>query len=276
MKKMNYLTMLALVAITINFTSCKKDDDTQPTINSDDVTVMQDDAQITDIMDDVDNEADDVSEATQSKSALANDSTTYSGREVVRTLNNDGTRTITITYTNFQHPKAKNERIKNGIIHIVVTGSRFDNTYKRVVTFENFTINDNKIEGTKTIEKVSDLKYKITMVNGKITFTDATFVTCNFERTRTMVAGIATPLYIWDDAYTFEGSANGKNRKGVEYTKTITKAIKIYTIYRFPVEGTFTLAFNSKSYTLDYGNGTMDAIATITYNGVSKEITLRK
>ena len=82
-----------------------------------------------------------------------------------------------------------------------------------MVTFENFTINDNKIEGTKTIEKVENLKYKITLENGKITFTDGTFLTCSYIRYRTMVAGIATPFYIWDDAYTFEGSANGANRK---------------------------------------------------------------
>jgi len=77
MRKMNYLTMMALVAITINFTSCKKDDDTQVSITNEDVTVMQDDAQINDMMDDIDNEADEISDVAQSKSALASDSTTY-------------------------------------------------------------------------------------------------------------------------------------------------------------------------------------------------------
>ncbi|HOT14237.1 MAG TPA: hypothetical protein PK252_05680 [Bacteroidales bacterium] len=276
MRKMNYLTMMALVAITINFTSCKKDDDTQVSITNEDVTVMQDDAQINDMMDDIDNEADEISDVAQSKSALASDSTTYSGREVDRKLNNDGTRTITITYTNFQHPKAKNERIKNGIVYIVVTGSRSDNTYKRIVTFENFTINNNKIEGTKTIEKMETLKYKITLTNGKITFTDGSSVTCNYIRYRTMVAGIATPLYIWDDAYTFEGSASGVTSKNIEYTKTITKAVKIYTAYRYPVEGTFSFTSGDKTFIFDYGDGTKDNLATITYKDVSKEITLKK
>jgi hypothetical protein len=83
-------------------------------------------------------------------------------------------------------------------------------------------------------------------------------------------------LYIWDDAYTFEGSATGTNLKGVEYSKTVTKAIKIYTTYRFPVSGQFTLTFGKKSFTLDYGDGTMDNKATITKDGITKEITLRK
>ena len=81
-------------------------------------------------MDDIDNETDELTSSAQSKSAIASDSTTYPGRVVVWTLNNDGTRTATITYTDFQHPKAKNERVKNGIVHIVVTGKRSDNTYK--------------------------------------------------------------------------------------------------------------------------------------------------
>lgn len=276
MKKINYLTILALVAIIISSPSCKKDEDNSANISSDDITILQDDAQTSDIMDDIDNETDELTSSAQSKAAIIGDSTTYSGREVVWTINNDSTRTAIITYTDFQHPKAKNERIKNGIVRIVVTGKRSDNTYKRVVTFENFTINDNKIEGTKTIEKVENLKYKITLENGKITFTDGTFVTCTYIRYRTMVAGIATPLYIWDDAYTFEGNANGANRKGINYTKTITKPVKIYTTYRFPVEGTFSFTYNDKAYIFDYGDGTKDNLATITYEGVSKEITLRK
>jgi hypothetical protein len=278
MKNFNYLTMLALAALAINVTSCKKEDDTNPSISSDEITVLQDDAQVNDVMDDMDNEADDVMDAKSSelKSGSPSDSTDLAGRDVVVTLNPDGSRTCTITYTNFQNPKAKNERIKNGIIKIVVTGKRSENTYKRVVTFIDFTINGNKIEGTKTIEKVSDLKYKITLENGKVTFTASTFVTCNSVRTRTMVAGSATPLYIWDDAYTFEGSASGTTRKGIAYSKTITIPIKIYTSYRFPVEGSFTLTLGEKSITLDYGDGTLDNIATLTKNGKSKEITLRK
>lgn len=38
------------------------------------------------------------------------------------------------------------------------------NLKRSVVTFENFTINGNKVEGTKTIEKLSDFVYKINLV----------------------------------------------------------------------------------------------------------------
>jgi hypothetical protein len=275
MKTINFLTGVAIIALGFSVSSCKKDK--VDAISSDTVVALQDQAQANDMLDDVDNEADDVVNGNSSlKSAMVDDTTILTGRVVVWTTNNDGTRTAVITYINFQNPLAKNERVKNGVIRIVVTGKRSENTYKRVVTFENFTINDNKIEGTKTIEKTADYVYKITMTDGKITFTDSSFITINYVRTRTMVEGQSTPLYIWDDAYTFEGSANGLTRKGEQYTREITIPIKVYTAYRFPVSGSFTFTCGDNTFTLDYGDGTMDDKATITKNGVSKEITLRK
>lgn len=273
MKIMNFLAAVALVALSLNFSSCKKDDVSEGVISGDNVTTFQDDAEVNDIMDDIDNESDDVANGLKSASA---DTTLLSGRTIVWTTNNDGTRTAVVTYINFQNPKAKNARIKNGVIRIVVTGKRSDNTYKRVVTFENFTINGNTVEGTKTIEKISDLVYKVTMTGGKVTFDDETFVTCESVRTRTMVEGASTPLYIWDDAYTIEGSASGLTRKGLAYTKIITIPIKFFTTYRFPVSGSYTLTVGENVLTLDYGNGTMDVYATVTKNGVTKTISLRR
>jgi hypothetical protein len=274
MKTMNFLTGVAIVALSLGVSSCNKEK--LDAISSDKIVTMQDDAQANDLSDDIDNESDDVVNGNSSLKSAAADTTGLSGRVVVWTNNNDGTKTAVITYTNFQNPLAKNERIKNGVITIVVTGKRSDNTYKRVVTFTNFTINGNKIEGTKTIEKVSDLVYKITLTDGKITFTDNTFITCNLVRTRTMVEGSSTPLYIWDDAYTFTGTADGVNRNGVEYSKVTTIPVKIYTAYRFPVSGSFTITAGSNVFTLDYGDGTMDNLATVTLNGASKTIMLRK
>ena len=273
---MYFLMSVAIVAMSVSMSSCKKDD---TTVEADTTTLLQDDAQANNILDEVDNEADEVTadiKISGGKKSATEDSTTYSGREVTWTLNADGSKTGLIVFTNFSHPKAKNEKVKNGKIHIVVTGSRIENTFKRVVTFENFTINGNKIEGTKTIEKIEDLKYQIKMTDGKITFEDGSSITCNSTRIRTMVKGIATPLYIWDDAYTFEGSASGVNRNGKAYSKEITQPVKILTIFKFPVEGVFTLTVGDKQLVLDYGDGSLDNKATVTVDGVSKEITLRK
>ena len=44
----------------------------------------------------------------------------------------------------------------------------------------------------------------------------------------------------------------------------------------FPVSGIVEIVKNDAKATLDYGNGDCDKLATITINGVSKEIVLRK
>jgi len=44
----------------------------------------------------------------------------------------------------------------------------------------------------------------------------------------------------------------------------------------FPVSGIVEIVKNDATATLDYGNGECDKLATITINGVTKEIVLRK
>ncbi len=44
----------------------------------------------------------------------------------------------------------------------------------------------------------------------------------------------------------------------------------------FPVSGIVNIEKINATATLDYGNGDCDKLATITINGVSKEIILRK
>lgn len=276
MKKVNYLVVVAVVALGLNVSSCKKDNTTDGVFTDSKVSAFQDDAQVNDMLDDVDNETDDVANGNSGLKS-SGDTTKVTGRVVVWTNSGDTAKLATITYTDFQNPKANNERIKNGVIYVIVTGKKSENTYKRVVTFgDNFTVNGNKISGTKTIVKTSDDVYTITMTNGKITFPDNTFITCNFIRIRTQVEGQSTPFYIWDDAYTFEGSATGTNRKGENYTKTIVTPVKVLTTYRFPVSGSFTIMISETVISLDYGDGTMDNLATLSKDGKTKVITLKK
>ena len=44
----------------------------------------------------------------------------------------------------------------------------------------------------------------------------------------------------------------------------------------FPVSGVVENVKNDSKATLDYGNGDCDKLATITINGVTKEIVLKK
>jgi len=280
-----------VLAVSFAITACDKEAvkeaaTSATTISDDEISVLQEDAQVSDIFDDIDNEIDDVVNANSKLKSATSDSTTtdavgkdtsaLSGRTVVWTINKDSSRSAVITYVNFQNPKAKNERVKNGKVKIVVSGKRADNTFKKVVTFENFTINDNKIEGTRTVEKTGTLVYKITVTDGKVTFTDCTYITCTSSRYRSMSEGASTPYNIWDDAFTFDGSSSGLTKKSKNYTKTIVIPVKVYTSYLYPVSGSFTLTIDNSVYTLDYGDGTKDDSATVSFNNISKKISLRK
>ena len=83
---------------------------------------------------------------------------------------------------------------------------------------------------------------------------------------------------IIDDVFTITGSASGTNSKGNAFTILITKPFIRQLACRFIVSGTVQTTESTRKFTrvLDYGDEKCDALATITINGVSKPITLRK
>lgn len=283
MKKFNLILAMALVAIFTFSVSCEKEDDTDSNLNlsnaTDSTTALlqttaEDDANVNEDFDDIDDEAEDVVVANESslKSAVEGDTT---GRTVVKTVNTDGTKTITITYTNFSN-KRRPDRVKNGVITILVEGKWNTIGYKRTLNFKNFTINEAKIEGTKVIEKTAENTYISTLTKGKVTFSDSSTYTREARRTTVKKEGIATLKFIWDDVYEISGSASGVNRKGNAYTHEITSPLVKKMDYKFIVKGVVEMLVNNKKLTLDYGDGTMDRVATVTIDGKTKTITLRK
>jgi hypothetical protein len=65
---------------------------------------------------------------------------------------------------------------------------------------------------------------------------------------------------------------------GDKYTSTIKTPLRINMSCKmpFPVSGVIEIMKNDGKATLDYGKGDCDDLATITINGVAKEIHLKK
>jgi len=107
---------------------------------------------------------------------------------------------------------------------------------------------------------------------------DGTTVIWNSERVRTRTDNNSTPLIYWDDTYSITGSSNGVNAKGVAYSMVIddAKPLVIIKDWKYFVSGSVVITTEKRTAVLDYGDGTKDAKATLTINGVTKEITLRK
>lgn len=260
-----------MIMATISFTSCQKDEETDPIVST-----MQQDDEATAYYDDVLTETDELTMKGDSKTLeYADFNSDGLGTRTIKTSWDGNWRVDSVTYANYVNPNSKFERVKNGIMIIRTLGRPVDAEFTRSISFKNFTINGNLIEGEKQIAKTSTYAFTVTLQDGKITFTDGTTYTRAFTRTRTWVDGYSTPYNIWDDIYTIEGTATGVNRNGNAYTHQITNELMIKMNCRWIVEGTIELTVGDKSATFDYGNGECDNIATVTVNGKTYEVMLR-
>jgi hypothetical protein len=178
---------------------------------------------------------------------------------------------ITIQFIDWQ---VGSGRLMDGIIYIWTDGPvRLPNT-TRIITFEDFYINGNLIEGVKTISNTDGVNFLITLEGGKITFEDGTFITREMERNREWIVGLETPFFIWDDEFEITGFCSGINRDGLEYSHIIVEPLLKKMSCRWIVSGTIEMQAGENLVILDYGDGECDNIATITVNGETTEITL--
>lgn len=270
MKRISIYLMAGILMTSFSFTSCEKDEETSPLVE-----LMETDDEVAAFYDDILAEVDEVTfNDGTSKSGLTV-SQGFSGSRTVVTEFSGDTVIHTITFENFLNENSNSGRVKNGTIIIKVLGRPYLENFWRQVTFVNFTVNDNLIEGVKEIEKTGEYEFTITLTNGRVTFTDETTYTRNFTRTRTWISGYATPYFVWDDEFTVDGEAWGVNRKGNEYTHEITNPLLIKRECRWIVSGTVQFNVNAQTAVLDYGDGTCDRIATLILNGETYTINLR-
>ena len=171
---------------------------------------------------------------------------------------------------------------------IIVSFSKNASTPSRTIsyTLEGFYHNDKLIEGNKTItheRKSTDLLealHPVTthLIDVTVTFADGKIYTRKGTHVREMTVGFAT-LGNWEDNV-FKATGNHVTNfpNGAEFTTTIKTPLVFKSICRkpFPVEGVVEINKNGGIATLDYGTGECDNLATMTADGVSKEIQLKR
>lgn len=170
---------------------------------------------------------------------------------------------------------------RRGKIMIQATGRYREAGFKRIITFENYSVNAYCIEGSKTITNIGknsagQSQFTIKVENGKITTPEGDIITWQSERTRTWIEGEATGR-IWDDVYEITGSGSGVNSEGNNYTITIKTALKVKLTCRHIVEGEIEMNVDDikEPVTINYGSGDCDAQATIRYKKQTRTISLR-
>ena len=178
-------------------------------------------------------------------------------------------------------------RVRAGIINISYSGRRFLPGSVITITFENFSIDDIMIEGTRTVTNITETvddflsspKFSITLVGGKMTWPNGTFATRNIDRVRTWVRAL-NPI---DDEHHVDGTANGVNREGVEYSMVITETLVFKRRCRLeetrvfiPVSGIKEVNKGGQVYVVNFGDGECDNIITVTHRDTTKVIDLSK
>lgn len=156
------------------------------------------------------------------------------------------------------------ERIKNG------------STITETTTFENYTVNGIKIEGTKTRTSAFDEatgtgSSTTSVANGKITFTDGTVATWTSERSR--ISSLVSET-VTSEVDT-EVIANGTVIYSHKTSSPLIENIACEGRRHGPVSGVVETVYRSNNISINFGDGSCtNRTITITVNGTTTTRTI--
>jgi hypothetical protein len=195
---------------------------------------------------------------------------------------------ITLTTTNGKYPKTivldygdslalANGRVLSGMITITLSGPDTITGTTRSIIYDKFSNGYSTISGTATKTRLKNSTQKVfsTTSDMNITFADTTSMSRTEDKTMTWVSGADTQFNPADDMIDITGKVQVTDRKGNEYSKTITTALVKTGECRYITKGVVEFKTSAGKFaTLDYGNGDCDNLATIATATGNKEITL--
>lgn len=153
-------------------------------------------------------------------------------------------------------------------------------------TFEGFYHNGKKLQGSKSIVRtIKETNLLVTAhpvstasIDLTITFDDGGVYTRKGTLIKEMTSGYDT-WFDWDDnVFVVTGSGSTTFPNGDTYVAEITSPLEFHASCKksIALKGIVSITKNSASATIDYGSGECDTLATITKDGVTEEIDLKK
>ncbi|TVZ56262.1 hypothetical protein OD91_1544 [Lutibacter sp. Hel_I_33_5] len=270
-KSIGFLSLFTLLV----FTSCQNNDDlaldTPTSISEDEATNLI-------LADDISEDVDDLVESDET-GTFANGRVAASSETKCGTRTKEDTANGKIVTIDFGDGcERKNGKEFSG--KIIITYVKADDSFSKTVTFENFAVDGNPVTGSKSITKVKE------NANGNPEKTHTTDITVTVEdgvnivkkgtKVKEKTAGADTKD-IEDDVYSISGSWESVNKEGVAKTATITTNLRREGTCKHIVSGVIAITKDGASFTLDFGDGTCDNIATLTdADGNVEEITLKE
>jgi hypothetical protein len=271
------IKVLAASVIFLTYSSCQKNEIVTP---PDEITVSLQETLGEEILADIDllvDEAIDLN-SSQLKSATIGNSAYLTACPAITTNSTAAPKTITIDFGTLC--TGKDGKIRSG--KIIVTSESFT-TFPSVrkKTFENYVVDGKKIQGTilKTITKdqvnnirTAELKENITIIfpGAEGSATRVANLTRQYQRG---IIGTAA-----DNKIVSWGTAEFTRVSGVKLTKTIsaTTPLVFNVACHHIVSGIVTFKTSKdNSWSINYGTGECDNLATLTNGTKTKEIKIR-
>lgn len=259
-----------LILMTSCFQSCQQEE--KPTIAND-----QEEEAVLETISTTDIESDDIDEITNLAEADVMDG--MSGGKKIHLLcaivtRDEENKTITIDFGD--GCKGPRGRTRRGKIIIAYSSEIGDNMANRIITFENFYVNNKGITGMIELRDVSinangNFVCTKRITDLKITFRNSESITFNGSRTREWIAG-AGDDDPQNNVFKITGSLSGVSTKGRSFTHEIVEPVIVD--WSCVAEGnlarvsgrirlTKLFGFGDRTRIIDYGDGACDNEVTI-------------
>lgn len=160
---------------------------------------------------------------------------------------------------------------RSGKINIVLSDSVHIPGTTAVMTFDNYHVQNFKVEGTITWTNTSTpngISWTREISNGKVTAPGGNYYWLHVGmKTVVQTAGANTPLNFLDDIYSVTGDHTVTNPAGASRSATVIEALEKKVICHNISKGKIKLQGPNHFAIVDYGDGTCDRVATISIDG---------
>lgn len=286
MKLNFYQSLIALVIIALSIASCKKDNNNKLT---EDLAAIKESTVAADLTADIFIQLTAI--ASENRTIFASAKKSKKTQSLNKTFDSPSScAALTATPLGKAYPKTItidfgtgctfNDVVHKGKLSAVFSAPMVNKNATIVVTLVNYYLNDTKFEGVLTITNNGlnangNLNFNIHIAKANINNPD---LNMSWESSGNVewLKGIITSTSL-DDEFAIRASTSGTTTKGEIFTAAIIKPLLKKAACRYITEGTVEYQLDSKPVqTLDYGIGECDNQASVTVNGKTTNITLRK
>ena len=143
-----------------------------------------------------------------------------------------------------------------------------------IIQLQDFFVNDLQYTGTVQLTNNGSRSYSAVVTDGSVIASNYT-VAYSGERVLRWVEGFDTDTIAIDDVYEITGSSIGVNRNGKSFAAIIIQALRMQGDCKYITRGQISLTpSGGATRTINFGDGSCDASATVTINGTDHTITL--